>query len=293
MKASSITVVLTVLVAVLATIAAATGLYWGDGGASFPFTTLRGQTVQIFGQGLYRYDTVFYASGFKGQDLVVLSLGVPLLLMALMLSRRGSVPGLLLLEGILGYFLYIYSSMALGAVFNTLFLLYVIIVSASLFAFIQAFASVDFDIIASRISERLPVRSLAIFMFAAGSVTMFAWGLPLVAALMRGGTPERMDHYTTMVTFALDLAIITPSTFLCSDLVLKKEPLGYVISLPLLITIILLAPQIVLSTVFQRSAGVHFTTPEMVGPVAGFVILGLIAFRLLIKILRGVKAEEQ
>jgi hypothetical protein len=289
MKVSSTVSILSVVVAVSAAIAAAIGLFWRNGGTSFSFSTLRGQTAQIFGQGIYRYDTLFFGAGFKGQDAVALFLGVPLLLIAVTLAQRGSVSGQLLLSGVLGYFLYVYASMALGAAYNRLFFLYIVIFSASLFAFVQAFASVDLDLVASRIPGELPTRALAVFMVAAGLITLLVWGAPLVMAMINGGPPERMDSYTTMVTYALDLAVITPATFLCAILVLKGDPLGYSIAAPLLTLIVLLAPQIILSTVFQRSAGVPFTTGEMVGPVAGFVVLGLLASWLFIGILRGIR----
>jgi len=281
--------ILTLVVAVSAAFAAAVGLFWRDGGSLFSFSTLRDQTVQIFGRGIYRYDTLFFGAGFKVQDAVVLFIGVPLLIIALLRSQHGSAIGQLLLLGLLGYFLYVYASMALGASYNRLFLLYIIILSASLFAFIQAFSNVDLDMIAAHIPQGLPIRGLAIFMFVAGLVTLFVWGGPLATALVKGTPPERMDSYTTMVTYALDLAVITPATFLCAVLVLRGEPLGYAIAVPLLTLIILLAPQIILSTVFQRSAGVPFTTGEMVGPVAGFVILGLLASWLLVSILRAIR----
>jgi len=287
MKGSSIVIWLSSLIALLAAIAAATGLFLKDDGAPFLFTTLRGQTAQIFGQGLYRYDTLFFGAGFKGQDAVALFLGIPLLVISIVLYKRGSVSGQLLLTGTLGYFLYLYSSMALGASYNRLFLLYIVIFSASLFAFIQVFSSVNLDLVASQIPAGLPRRGLAIFMFAAGLVTLVVWGAPLVVALIEGGPPDRMDSYTTMVTYALDLAIITPATFLCAILILRGDPLGYVIASPLLTLVVLLTPQIILSTVFQRSAGVPFTMGEMIGPVTGFVVLGLIAAWLLVAILRG------
>jgi hypothetical protein len=287
MKVSSIVIVLSSLVALLAAIAAATGLFLKDAGAPFLFSTLRGQTAQIFGQGLYRYDTLFLGAGFRGQDAVALFLGVPLLVISIVLYQRGSVIGQLLLTGTLGYFLYLYSSMALGASYNRLFPLYIAIFSASLFAFIQVFSSVNLDLVASQIPAGLPRRSLAIFMFAAGFVTLVVWGAPLVAALIKGGPPDILDSYTTIVTYALDLAIITPATFLCAVLVLRGDPLGYVIAAPLLTLLVLLAPQIILSTVFQKAAGVPFTMGEMIGPVAGFVVLGLIAAWLLVAILRG------
>ncbi len=137
----------------------------------------------------------------------------------------------------------------------------------------------------------LPRRSLAGFMVAGGLVTLVVWGMPLAAAATSDAPPDRLDSYTTMVTYALDLAIITPATFLCAWLVLRQDAIGYVIAAPLLTLIVLLAPQIALSTFFQRSAGVPFSTGEMVGPISGFVLLGIAAVWLLAKLLRGVPAS--
>lgn len=287
MKVSSIVIVLSSLVALLGAIAAGIGLFYRESGAPFSFTTLRGQTTQIFGQDLYHYDTLFLGAGFKGQDAVALFIGIPLLVISIILYQRGTVSGQLLLTGILGYFLYLYASMALGASYNRLFLLYIVLFSASLYALILAFSSVDLALIASRIPDGLPRTGLAVFMFVAGLITLVMWGAPLVSALLSGNSLDRMDSYTTMVTYALDLAIIIPATFLCGVLILRGNPLGYVVAAPLLTLLVLLAPQIILSTIFQRSAGVPFTTGEMIGPVAGFVVLGLIATWFLFDILRG------
>ncbi|MBN1315660.1 MAG: hypothetical protein JXA42_09340 [Anaerolineales bacterium] len=289
MKASNSVIVVSLLIVLMAAFAAATGLFLNDGGTRFSFTTLHGQTVQMLGQGLYRYDTLFLGAGFKGQDAVALFIGAPLLIVSILQYRRGSLIGQILLTGTLGYFLYLYASMALGASYNQLFLLYVAIFSASLFTFIQVFTSVNLDSVAAQTGAGLPRRGLAVFMFAAGLVTLVMWGAPLVTALVQGGTPDKMDSYTTMVTYALDLAIITPATFLCGVLVLRRDPLGYVVAIPLLTLVVLLVPQIILSTIFQKSAGVPFTTGEMIGPVFGFIILGLIATWLYVAVLRGLE----
>ena len=73
---------LSLLIAVLALVATGAGLFWPGGSGPFDFTTLRGQTARIYGQGLYRYDTLFMAAGNRGVDLVVLVLGIPLLLVS-------------------------------------------------------------------------------------------------------------------------------------------------------------------------------------------------------------------
>src|SRR4051812_17504523 len=70
---------LAVLIAVLSAIAAGVGLLWRDERDPVPFTTLHGQVVQLYGQGLYRHDTLLNGPGYKGMDLFILVVGVPLL----------------------------------------------------------------------------------------------------------------------------------------------------------------------------------------------------------------------
>ena len=284
-------ITLGIVVALLAAFAAGAGLLLSDSSApagssaSTAFTTLRGQTAILSGEGLYRYDTVFFAAGFRGQDTAVLLLGIPLLIGASWWYRGGSVGAQLFLTSMLGYFLYLYASMALGAAYNPLFLLYVATFSASLFGFVLSFTAVDRQQLARR-APFLPHRALVIFMVLGGAITLVVWGMPLVAALLADTPPARLDSYTTMVTYALDLAIITPGCFVCAYLVARRQSLGYVVAAPLLLLIALLAPQIMLSTYFQYAAGVPFSPSEMVGPVAGFTVLGLIAIWLLVSLLR-------
>ena len=74
MKPSTLVTLLASLVALSAAVAAGTGLFSQQEGEPFSFTTLRGQTAQVYGRGLYRYDTRFFAAGFRGQDAVALFL---------------------------------------------------------------------------------------------------------------------------------------------------------------------------------------------------------------------------
>src|SRR6266478_3763602 len=167
MNYSKAVVWLSALIAVLA-LAAGVGLFYQNGGSSFSFTTLHGQTVQLYGQGLYHYDTIASASQEKGQDVVTLFLGIPLLVVSLLLYRKGSLRGHLLLTGTLGYFLYTYGSMAFLTSYNPLFLAYVALFSASLFAFVLALTSFDLQSLSAHFSPHLPRRSFAVFLFAVG-----------------------------------------------------------------------------------------------------------------------------
>lgn len=286
MKRSTALIWLTALIGGLALIATGIGLWAPNEGHSFAFTTLRGQTVEIYGQGLYRYDTLFIGAGFKAQDTVTLLLGIPLLVLATLLYQRRSLRGGVLLMGMLGYFLYIYASMALGAAYNGLFLIYIALFSASLFAFVLAFTALDIQTISTRFATGMPRRGLIIFMFVSGLLTLTVWIAPLMAALLQGHPPKLLDSYTTKITDVLDLGIIVPAVFLSGGLLLRRNPLGYLIAVPLLMLIVMLVPIIVLSTTNQLAAGVSFTPGEIVGPIAGFLALGLMAIWLLALLLR-------
>lgn len=249
MKTSKTVVWLSMLISVLALVATSIGLFWQDGGEPFSFTTLRGQTVRMYGRGLYRHDTLFLGAGNRGFGTVTLVLGIPLLLFSAWLYRRGSLRGGLLLTGTLTYFLYVYASMALGVAYNPLFLVYVALFSASFFALVRAFTSIDHQALSSHVSPGMPRRGLALFMFASGLVTLVVWLLPLLGPLLQGQPPTLLDSYTTPVTYALDLALIMPTTFL---------------------------------------SGVPFSTGEIVGPIAGLSVLSLTAIGFMAAILRNV-----
>jgi hypothetical protein len=124
---------LVLLIGLSAVAASLVGLLPGDG-ASRTVTSIRGEAVRLYGQGLYRYDTVFIAEGSRGTDAVTVVLAVPLLVVATLLAyRRGSRRGGLLLAGALTYFLYVSASRALSNAYNPLFLLYIVVFSASVF----------------------------------------------------------------------------------------------------------------------------------------------------------------
>ncbi len=263
------------LIVGLALFAAGVGLFWQRDTGSFDFTTLRGATMPTYGQGLYRYDSLFKGAGARGTDVVTLGLALPLLVVALLLYRRGSARGALLLTGTLAFLLYVYASLALSLAYNELFLVYVALFSASLFAFVLAFAGLQ--PLAAAFGERLPRRAIALFMLAAGLLTSYVWLEPILGGLVAGQAPRWLEGYATMVTEVLDLGIIIPSAVLAGVMLLRRDPRGYLVAFPLLVILALLLPTIAVQTYLQLAAGVAFTTPEIVGPISGFLVFGLIA----------------
>lgn len=287
-RPSAAVIRLSALVAVFALVAAGAGLFWRGGDGPAAITTQYGETVELYGKGIYRHDTPFKAGANLGADTVTLLLGIPLLGLSTLLYRRGSLRGALLLAGTLVWFLYTYASMALGTAYNNLFLLYIALFSASLFAFVQVLTSIDRRRLPLHISSAIPRRGIAVFMIASGLVTIVVWLVPLLGALVRNEPPALLDSYTVTVTDVLDLGVIAPAVFLAGALILRGDPLGYLIAVSLLVLEAMLAPMMVAQTLFQLDAGVSFTPGEIAGPLAGFGILALGAIRALTALVRNI-----
>jgi hypothetical protein len=275
------------LIGFLALAASGAGLFWQGGKGPYPFTTLRGQTVEIYGRGVYQNDTVFYAAGFKGADAIVLFVGIPLLAYSFMRYRGGSLRGGFLLTGALSYFLYIGASLTFSAAFNRLFLVYTALFSTSLFALITALSSIDVQALPNRISPRLPHRGLAILLIVAGVGTLLLWLSELVGPILEGGTPANLGPYTTMFTHGLDSATITPATVLTGIYLLRRKPLGYLLAPPLLVLCILNGLNVLAATASQTMAGIIFPPGVYVGMVGSWVVMGAFSVWLLAAFFRN------
>lgn len=270
------------LVALLALVASGAGLFWQGGPGPSTFTTLHGQVVDIYGRGVYQNDTLFFAMGFKGADAIALFVGLPLLAVAFWRYRRGTLQGKFLLAGALTYFMYIGMSLTFSAAFNRLFLVYTALFSAGLFGLVAVMASIDVQALAKQVSPRLPHRGLAIFMFVAGLGTEFLWLSELVGPMSAGVAPENLGPYTTMFTHGLDSATITPAAVLAGICLLRRRPLGYLITPPVLILCILNGLNVLSATALQTLAGIIFPPGVYVGMVGSWVVMGACAVWLVV-----------
>lgn len=268
------------LIAALALVAAGAGVLWQGGGEPFAFVTLRGETVQIQGHGLYAYDSVSGAAQEVAQDVVTLLVGLPLLLTAMALFRRGGLRGQLLYAGTLGYFLYTYAMMAFQTAYNPLFLVYVALFSLSLFSFVMAIGTIRVAELPGQFSPRLPRRSIAGFLFAIGGFLLLAWLGRIAQGLAGGRPPFGLEAYTTLVIQVLDLGLIVPLAFLSGALLWRKSAWGYLLASIVLVKGFTLSIAVSAMVAGQLLAGVAVSPVEAaIFPaltLAGIVMLALL-----------------
>ncbi|AIQ58945.1 hypothetical protein PBOR_19955 [Paenibacillus borealis] len=204
------------------------------------------------------------AAQAKAQDGVTLLLGIPLLLVSLVMSFRGRVRGRLLLAGALGYFTYTYASYSFLSMYNNLFLIYVILFSASLFAFILTLLSLERERVERFFKHSLPARSIGFFLLFIAFMVMMLWLGRIANSIRQGTAPEGLEHYSTLVIQALDLAIVVPLTAITGVLLIRRRSYGYLLASVVIVKAAAMLTAITAMIIGMLRAGVSVSTVELV-----------------------------
>ena len=222
--------------------------------------------------GLYR-DAAVLVPQARGQDLVTLVVGVPLLLGALVPARRGSARARLLWLGALGYLAYTYSSYAFGARFNPLFLVYVALMGLTIYGLVLGLAGTDAPALAARFRRGAPTRLVGAFLLAVAALMAFVWLADIVPATVGGGVPQavREAETPTGVIHVLDLALVLPALAIAGVLLLRHAPWGYVLAGVLLVKAATLGLAILAMGLFLYLAEQTWT-PGLVGLFAALTL---------------------
>src|SRR5215207_10598849 len=137
--------------------------------------------------GQYR-DVEWIRLTWFGNDWLTLVLAVPLLVASLLLARRGSVRGLLLWLGMLGYGAYNYAYYMLGAALNAFFPLYIAALLLSVVTLILALLRIEVAEIAASFRPKTPVRIVGGYLAFIAVGLAFVW-MGMWAAYVFAGQP--------------------------------------------------------------------------------------------------------
>ena len=284
---SRIVVWLTVLLAVVAAIAAGVGLLSAGGPGPHEVVSARGQAVGVYGTGLYRHDSWLVGVGNRGTDAVTLYLELPALVIALVAYRHRSVRGAVALVGVLGWLLYYYASMSLYTAYNPLFGLYVLALALAVWAAPLALRSIDPAGFAAVFPSRPSRRLLLGYLACLAALLVLAWVPSLLAAALSGGPPSRLGLYSTEVTWALDLGIVVPAVAATWVLLHRGATYGAVAATAMLALNVALGAALAGQGIAQLVGDVPVSTGEVVGPMASFALLTIVAASLLLPLLAG------
>lgn len=227
MKQEKLITILVGFIIILSGFASLTGILSSGGPGSFEFESIRGETVQIYGEGLYRHMSADVAPQGIAQDYVTFFIGIPLLLLSLFYARNGSLKGRFILAGTLAYFLVTYLFYLVMAMYNELFLIYTALLGTSFFAFLLTLFSFDINRLPMIFNESAPVKTAGSFLIINAILIALLW-LGIVLPPIFDGTiiPAETEHYTTLIVQGLDLGLLLPLAVVSGILFIQKKPIG-------------------------------------------------------------------
>lgn len=280
---------LSILIILLSVAASATGVFSSMDSSRHEFTSIHGRTVEIYGVGLYRNDSVSMASQAIAQDVVTLLVGVPLLATSLILLKKRLLKGQILLAGTLAYFLYTYASYSFTSMYNNLFLIDVGLMSLSFFSFLLTMMAFDMKVLQNSFSRQLPVKTIAGYLLFIGTAIGLMWLGKVLPSLTDGAPPAGLDHYTTLVIQALDLGFVVPVSILSAILLLKRKPFGLLISSVICVKGLTMLTALTAMIIGQIIAGVQMTAIEIIL----FPAFNLIGIVIVMALLKHIKEPEE
>jgi hypothetical protein len=213
----------------LVLVAAATGVFYQTAGAHITFITVRGEHATYQGSGLYYYDPASVALEGVIWDVIDLCLALPLFVVAIVLTWRGSLRGRLLLGGMLFYFFYKYMMYAVMVAFNPLFLVYVAIFALSAVAFFLNLGGIEVSRLPVHISARFPQWLFIVFTLVMSATLIMLWLGRIIPYTIAGPFPNELAGLTTLVTQAFDLGVVVPLLLSTAILLWRRSAWGYLL----------------------------------------------------------------
>lgn len=212
----------------LAVVATLAGIFSSGGPGSFQYESIRGEWIQIYGEGIYRHMSTLVAPQGIAQDVVTLLIALPVLLGSLYYARRGSQRARFVLAGVLGYLLVTYLIYLTMATYNELFLVYVALLCCCFFAFLWMVLDFSVESLPYRFGPETPVRFAGGFLMVNASLIGFLWLSVVLPPLLSGQIiPNEVEHYTTLIVQGLDLSLLLPAGFLSGLFLRRRQPAGY------------------------------------------------------------------
>lgn len=186
-------------------------------------------TAAVLSRSLFDAETPWAREAFRGGEYVSLLLTVPLLVLALVFVRRGSIRAQVVWIGVLLYMVYMYAFAVFGATFNDAFLLHIGVFSTSLFALACALPALDRRAIAEAFGANRAAKWVGVFLVVVGIAQGSLWLFVVIRNAFNGEVLHDIPVLGQHVVFSLDLGFLVPMLIVSGVLLTRRLPAGYLL----------------------------------------------------------------
>lgn len=259
------------------------GLLYTNGGHERTVKNIYDQTITLYGDGIYAENSLIKVGATKGTDIVMVLVSILLIMTYTVLKERTFSK--ILRSGLLCCLFYASTCLIMGVSFNRLFILYLVIFSSTLYAFIlNTMDILHTDSFDSSVYS-IKTKGMSLFMII-GGCSVLIWLMFIIPAIISGKPTDFIEIYTTEPTFAIDLGIILPACVACGIGLNKHKHSAFAFASILMTLLTCVGLCVIFQTIVQLSLGIELEPGQIIGLVISFIVLGIFATYFNIKLLR-------
>jgi hypothetical protein len=154
---------------------------------------------------------------------------VPLLAAGLVRAGSGSVRGLVLWLGLIGYAVYNYAFYLFGAALNAFFLIYVVALVLAVVLLILVLSHTNAPRVADSFRRTTPVRFIGGSLVCVGSGLASVW-IAMWVTYVFASRPTPVEPEAFRLVAALDLSLMVPALTIGGVLIWRRRPWGFVMA---------------------------------------------------------------
>lgn len=247
----------------------------------FSYNTVNqyGQSIKMWGAGVYSHDSFFKAPIFIGSDFTILIFILPFAVLTFVKMQLKPKLELYIQNlAVMSLLLYYSASIAFGVTYNHLHLLYIALFGACFYCVCFLFAKLNAaQINQEKVCEYNIPKGVKTYLVILGVALFVAWLPDIITSLFNGTSLDLIEVYTTEITYVLDMGVISPLMFLILHLTNQGSFIGFVLLRIILKVCIGIGIMLPIQTAFQMMAGISIPIPALVTKVLIFVMLALFA----------------
>lgn len=247
--------------------------------------------VGFFNENTYARELPSFAAQGAGQDFVNLFIGAPIMLISLLVMRRGSKTASWIFAGMAFYYMYSYIIYVFGLRYNGYFLAYCFVLALSTYVLMVWIYFNSKTDVPGWFRTSPPVRLTGGFILFIAVLFYLLWLKDIVPPLLDGRAPAQVieNDFVINPVHAIDLSLVLPGLVIVSILLFRRHPLGLLLTPVVLVFIIILTIALAGMMLVVASRGIE----ESAGLTFVFLGLTLISGIILSQFLRKLHRPEQ
>lgn len=234
----------------------------------------------LFTPDFYSAETINWQAQSVGQDLVDLILLVPCLLISSILAYKNNKTAIKIWGGVMFYLTYTFVLYCFDVHFNKLFVLYCFCLSLSFYSSLYFIFTQSKEIQNRDLVSKIKVRFIGFYFLIIAVLFYFLWLSEIIPAIIHNTIPKNLSEVGlfTNGVHVIDLAVFLPGIFITGIFLLKRIPLGFILTPVLLTFFVLMDITIGTLTIVMKIKGIETNLALTI--IMG--ILALISFGLVI-----------